>query len=178
MAEEVNGRLSSRVLNMKFMRQADQAEEAQKQEEEKRHLIDSSEWRLAGNDHIKARLRPQWQHIGATALWGHQQATGAVGRRKMGVPEKSSEETQQEADIETLWKAQKRSRGEEESAESDGESEGLKKRGSDDKVVEKTGNDLGKATANGKNKTSQPPSKRAKSGKAHRQSKKLEKDKK
>ncbi|SCU92948.1 LAFA_0F13850g1_1 [Lachancea sp. 'fantastica'] len=178
MAEEVSGRLSSRVLNMKFMRQADQAEEAQKQDEEKRQFIDSSEWKLAGNDHVKARLRPQWQSVGATALWGHPQATGAVGRRKLGVPEKTSDERQQEADLETLWKSQKRSRGEEEeSTASEGEPEASKKRALDDEVVEKKGKDS-RRPSDGNSKTSQPSQKRVKSGTAGRQSKKHVKDNK
>ncbi|SCV04003.1 LAME_0H14972g1_1 [Lachancea meyersii CBS 8951] len=172
MTEEVNGKLSSRVLNMKFMRQADQAEEAQKEEEQKRQLVDSSEWKLEGNAALKARLRPQWQSVGATAILGHSHASGAVGRRKMGVPEKPLAETQQEADLETLWKSQKRSRESYESGVGAEEQEDEEKKSKDLSKVEK------KESHRIEKTTSEPRSKRAKSETAARGSKNTGKTKK
>ncbi|AMD22702.1 HHL068Cp [Eremothecium sinecaudum] len=45
----VSGKLSSRVLNMKFMRHAEQAEEVKKEEEYAKKLVDSSKWTLNEN---------------------------------------------------------------------------------------------------------------------------------
>ncbi|SCU89156.1 LADA_0E13960g1_1 [Lachancea dasiensis] len=112
MGEEVSGKLSSRVLNMKFMRQADNAAEALKVEEEKRQLVDSSEWKIPGNESIKARLQPSWTSVGATELLEQSQPVAALGRRKMGAPEKREEEKDKEEleALETLWQNQKRQR--------------------------------------------------------------------
>ncbi|SCU78002.1 LANO_0A01816g1_1 [Lachancea nothofagi CBS 11611] len=124
MSEEVSGRLSSRVLNMKFMRAADHAEEVQKVEEQKRQLVDSSEWKLQGNEAIKAQLRPQGKRVGATQISEQSQSEVIVGRRKMGVPDKTEEEAKTTDSLDELWEGQKMKRGAEDLEKGSGEIDG------------------------------------------------------
>ncbi|AAS50421.1 AAR056Cp [Eremothecium gossypii ATCC 10895] len=128
MAKEVSGKLSSRVMNMKFMRHAEQAEEEQRVEVEQRKFIDSSEWSIPGR---RERLRQIPTPRPVVAV-GHTvirtidaqggQASATPGRRKFGstpveAADASGSETHTAStaepkaeDLETLWKSEKRTK--------------------------------------------------------------------
>lgn len=55
---EITGKLSSRVMNMKFMKHAETVEQGKQEEDKVKKLIDSSEWKLKGSEkYIKSLYR-------------------------------------------------------------------------------------------------------------------------
>lgn len=55
---EITGKLSSRVMNMKFMKHAETVEQGKQEKDEVKKLIDSSEWKLKGSEkYIKSLYR-------------------------------------------------------------------------------------------------------------------------
>ncbi|CDO93122.1 unnamed protein product [Kluyveromyces dobzhanskii CBS 2104] len=68
---EVTGKLSSRVMNMKFMQHAEQVEEEIQAIETTKRLVDSSEWRLDNQTELLTKLvnKPKVvQNIGFSAI--------------------------------------------------------------------------------------------------------------
>ncbi|SCU87933.1 LAMI_0D08086g1_1 [Lachancea mirantina] len=115
MSNEVGGRLSSRVLNMKFMKQAESTEELAKEEEETRSLIDSSEWKLSDRRKIASRLAPKIRNVGYAGVMAKNDQGGFVGRRKFGeakdaddvkttTPKRSADQ-----DLDKLWESHRES---------------------------------------------------------------------
>lgn len=144
MSKEVSGKLSNRVMNMKFMRQAEHAEEEAKEEQKVRQLVDSSEWTLAGRDKIATKLRSQPSTISHTGLRGEGQHEASVGRRKFGQkPVPQSEKPSQET-LDDLWEAQKQQQSDKSSK---------RKRGSEELEPEKRQ----KGTKNARNEQERKP---------------------
>lgn len=67
----VTGKLSSRVMNMKFMKHAEQVEEQKEEIENTKKLVDSSEWQIETNEKLLKRLHSRAkvvEHVGFSAL--------------------------------------------------------------------------------------------------------------
>lgn len=109
MSKEVSGKLSSRVMNMKFMKQADHVEELAKEEQKEKQFVDSSEWKLNGGDALKQKLRPQLRTAGVTEIMQQSQAVLTTGRRTFGEPKKE-ETSPEDASLDELWQKQKQVR--------------------------------------------------------------------
>ncbi|CAR21294.1 Mpp6p [Lachancea thermotolerans CBS 6340] len=107
MSKEVSGKLSSRVMNMKFMKQADQAEEIEQEKQKVQHHVDTSEWALSGGEEFKSRLRPQLRTAGTTEIMEQTQSAPVVGRRKFGSQAKTEPEGTTEPGLDELWENQK-----------------------------------------------------------------------
>ncbi|AGO10046.1 AaceriAAR056Cp [[Ashbya] aceris (nom. inval.)] len=128
MANEVSGKLSSRVLNMKFMRHAEQAEGEQRDDVEQRRFIDSSEWSIPGRrEKLRQMPTPRpVETVGHTVIRTIDAQSGKLsattGRRKFGnapaeatVTSASGNDTKtvvepEAGELETLWKSEKRAK--------------------------------------------------------------------
>lgn len=109
--------MSSKVLNMKFMRQAEIKEEEKQQEEQERKLKDLSEWKASGAEALKAKLLAQKRNVrtvGFQDLNRLRNGTDSpvVGRRTFGAPEKEEtklekaddEDQSESSELDQLWK--------------------------------------------------------------------------
>ncbi|CAH01449.1 Mpp6p [Kluyveromyces lactis] len=68
---EVTGKLSNRVMNMKFMKHAEQADKVKQTEETIKKLVDSSEWRIGDNVKLLTKLANKSkvvQNVGFSAI--------------------------------------------------------------------------------------------------------------
>lgn len=96
MAAPVNGKLSSRVMNMKFMKKAEQVEQENEEVEKVSKLKNSAEWTL-GNGFVKQSVQKPVKRpvaLGATAILSMSAAT--PGRRVFGRAKKEPAEAPQE----------------------------------------------------------------------------------
>lgn len=90
---DVKGKLSTRVMNMKFMKEAQQVENEIETRETQRKLKDSSEWRINKSDQYLSRLAKPRVIVSASfadAAGLNQESLGTIreginpGRRKFG----------------------------------------------------------------------------------------------
>ena len=98
MATPVNGKLSSRVMNMKFMKKAEQVEQEKQEVEEVSKLKNSAEWTLGGGAVKQSVHKPVKRPValGATAILS--MSAAAPGRRVFGRAKKEPVEPLQELD--------------------------------------------------------------------------------